>query len=78
MHTMSQTAAKPALDTKALILAEILQRPIRPTDLLSRLQEKSKVTEDQIKASLAALIESYTVELSPDRYLRISSKRSGA
>jgi hypothetical protein len=78
MHIMSQTAAKPALDTKALVLAEIRERPIRPTDLLRRLQERSKVTEDQIKTALAALIESYVVELSPDRYLRISSKKSGA
>ena len=71
-----QTAAKQAIDVKALILGEIRERPIRPTELLRQLQQESGVIEDQLKSALAALIESYEVELSPDRYLRISLKKT--
>ncbi len=76
MHTMNQSAARPALDIKALVLEEIRGGPIRPTELLRRLREKSKVPEDQTKTALAALIESYKVELSPDRHLRVATKKS--
>lgn len=76
MHAMSQTAAKPAFDIKSLVLTEIRGGPIRPTELLTRLQENSGVSEDRAKSALAALIDSYTVELTPDRYLRIAGKKS--
>ena len=73
---MSHSAAKPAADITSLVRAEIENGPIRPTELLSRVQEKAKVSEDQAKTALATLIDSYTVELTPDRYLKIVSKKN--
>jgi hypothetical protein len=69
-----QSAAKLAIDNRALILAVVRQRAIRPAELFNLLQHKSGIPEDQAKAALALLIESHEVELTSDRHLCLPRK----
>lgn len=69
-----QSAVKPAVDKRALILAVVRQRPIRPAELFNLLQQKSAIPEDQAKVALASLIESNEVELTSDRHLSLPRK----
>jgi hypothetical protein len=68
-HIMNVSIA-PALDLKTLILQAIQTRDYRPVDLIAELVSTSRVSESQLKASLAALVEARQVELTPDRYVK--------
>ena len=68
MSVIMNSAAKPALDFKTLILETIAERDYRPVELLEELS--SRASESQLKQALAALVEAHTVELTSDRYIK--------
>jgi hypothetical protein len=74
MTSTMHTGTKPALDIRELVLTTLGKRPHRPTDLFEVL--KTKASEEQLKTVLAALLESHVIELSPDRHLKMSERRT--
>lgn len=71
MQTMD-SAARPAIDVRELILGLLHERPYRPAELFENANARD-VTETRLKDALAMLINENIVELSPERYIRLRS-----